>query len=51
MAARILRRCVQENASKDALKREETFAKVNKWKDGKIVVKGIYIFFFKQTLI
>jgi hypothetical protein len=28
---------LQENVKKDALKREDSYAKVNKWQDGKIV--------------
>ncbi|RNA37997.1 ATP synthase subunit mitochondrial-like isoform X1 [Brachionus plicatilis] len=37
IASRIVRRCVQENAKKDAIKREEAHARINKWQDGKMV--------------
>ena len=38
-AARVLRRCLNENAKKEALKREEAYAKVNKWENGKMQPK------------
>lgn len=37
VAAQLTRRCVNEEAKKNAAKREETYAKINKWVDGKMV--------------
>lgn len=34
-AARVVRRCLQENAKKEAMKREDAAARVTKWQDGK----------------
>lgn len=34
--ARTLRRCLKSSAAKDAMKREESFVRVNKWQSGKI---------------
>jgi hypothetical protein len=38
-----LRRCVQENAKKEALKREEAHARITKWAEGKAVSQSIYL--------
>jgi hypothetical protein len=35
LCAKALRRCLQEAPKREALKREESFAKVNRWQDGK----------------
>ncbi len=37
VAARVVRRCLEENTKKEALKREEQFAKINQWANGKMV--------------
>ena len=37
IAAKVVRRCVQESAKKEAMKREEQFAKINQWANGKMI--------------
>lgn len=39
IAARVVRRCVNESQQKEAAKREEAFAKVTKWSEGKAQTK------------
>jgi hypothetical protein len=36
VCARTLRRCLKTSAAKEAMKREESFVRVNKWQGGKI---------------
>jgi len=36
VCARTLRRCLKSSLAKDALKREESFVRVNKWQSGKV---------------
>lgn len=36
IAAKVVRRSLQDAAKKDAIKREEAVARINKWQDGKI---------------
>lgn len=36
VCARTLRRCLKSSAAKEALKREESFVRVNKWQGGKL---------------
>ena len=43
VAAKVVRRCIQDNLKKEALKREEAFAKVNKWEAGKLAPKSNYV--------
>lgn len=37
VAARVVRRCLQEESKKKAMKNEEAYANINKWVDGKMV--------------
>lgn len=36
VCARTLRRCLKSTAAKEAMKREESYVRVNKWQGGKI---------------
>ena len=36
VCARTLRRCLKSSVAKDALKREESYVRVNKWQGGKL---------------
>jgi len=37
IAAKVTRKCVVENAKKEAAKREDQYAKINQWVNGKMV--------------
>ncbi|UJR15121.1 hypothetical protein I4U23_002086 [Adineta vaga] len=36
VCARTLRRCLKSSAAKEAMKREESYVRVNKWQGGKL---------------
>ena len=37
IAAKVTRRCVNENLKKEAIKRDEQLAKINQWAEGKMI--------------
>jgi len=41
IAAKVTRRCVNENLRKEAVKRDEQLARVNRWAEGKMVKTAV----------